>query len=240
MMKESIHSISLSYGDALFRIYRFALNPDENLEDESLHSHRFYEIHVALNGSYSYSVGGTSVTLKQNRALIIPPGVDHKSVSYHHTAYEYAVLSFSLSETERDGGCYSYFLRTLDACALTPVSIPAALVQRVTDLHRMEIGNPIAELCYMKMQASALIFELFNHLNGFSAPSKSPAGLGCGECDRLILLDALMQTTRSLSDIAAVVGYSPRHTGRLIKKIYGCSLSEYRALHAKDKKRKKQ
>lgn len=228
-MTETIHSITLAYGDALFHLYQFQLNPSTAPQDQVVHGHRFYELHIAQEGAYTYSVGTQQIPVTRNQLLIIPPDIPHASVQTQQPdGYRYTVLSLSLEKQEGEEGFYAYFQQTLDQCALRALPIPAELSRWGAELNRAELYGAIRGSCYLKMQASALIYLLFDSLNGFRSSGMARHG-ECDEHNRLVLLDTLVnQADRSLSDIASAIHYSPRHTARLIHKLYGVSLSELR------------
>lgn len=221
-----VHSIRLEYGDALFRVYDFRLRPSEE-ELVTRHSHRYYELHLALRGSYPYRVDGATVELSRGHLLIIPPDHPHDSADPRAPSYDFAALSLSLERGEGEAGYYDYFNQTLRGRALTPHPFPPSMEHRVSDLRQAFQMRGLRGGCYQKNAAGMLIFDLFDCLDGFS--SGMPALTVAGDEDRLILLDALVnQADQSIEEIAAAIHYSPRHTARLIKQIYGCSLSELR------------
>ena len=228
-MKETIHSITLAYGDALFHLYQFQLNPSTEPKDQVIHGHRFYELHIAQEGSYTYSVGDRQIPVTRNQLLIITPDIPHASVQKQTPeGYRYTVLSLSLEKQEGEDGFYAYFQQTLDEYALRALPIPAELSRRGAELNRGELYGALRGSCYLKMQASTLIYLLFESLNGFRF-SGTARHSECDEHNRLVLLDTLInQADHSLSDIADAIHYSPRHTARLIRSIYGTSLSELR------------
>ena len=233
-MKEKVNSISLGYGDTLLHLYQFHLSSKGSLEKSVFHEHKFYEIHIAKNGSYTYTLNDRSITLNKNQILIIPPDVSHASVYNTSWDYEFAVLSLALERREGESGFYSFFSEALNSCSLLPISVPATLVHRVGELKNNEYYGAIKGECYLKMQGGAIVYELFESLNHFK--SEEALRSTTTESDnRLILLDVLVhEPSRSLTDIAAAINYSSRHTSRLIRSIYGCSLSELRRKNGDD------
>lgn len=223
---ELVRSIRVEYGDALFRIYDFQLRVPK--EDSVVcHSHRYYELHLALQGSYLYRVGKESLLLSRSQMLIIPPDLPHDSADVHSSSYEFAALSFSLEQTKGESGYFDYFDRTLRRLSLTPLPFSSAIKEKIAELQNAFGSTGIRGGCYQKAIAGDLIYQLFDALDGFS--TDAPISGNTVDEDRLILLDAMVyQTEKSLEDIARSIHYSPRHTARLIKAIYGCSLSELR------------
>lgn len=227
-MKERINSICLDYGDARFHLYQFHVSNKKVLDEPIFHEHCFYEIHIAHSGSHIYELCDRQIPLHQNQMLIIPPDVSHASVQQTDWNYEKSVISLSLTKIDGESGFYSFFQNALNSCALTPVGISTSLTHRATELLRSELYCIIKGECYLKMQASALIYELFDLLDQYKNAEELKGSLTADE-NRLILLDAIINDTeRSLTDIAEAINYSPRHTARLIKSTYGCSLSELR------------
>ena len=225
-MKEKISSIRLEYGDAVFRIYHIRLTGRRALQEMVSHDHQYYELHFAQQGEYPYRVDGKQLLLRANHLLIIPPGMAHESVGLPDD-YRYAVLSLSLSQKNGDGGFYSYFKAALDRSVCTPIAAPPSLADHMVQFKRWELYRTVKGCCYLKARASALLFELFDLL-GF-APEDGHRHADFDYEDRLILLDNLLnQHEFTLRDIAEQINYTPRHTARLIRKIYGHSLSELR------------
>lgn len=230
-MKETVHSVTLTYGNALFHLYQIQLDPIAPPEEQHavFHEHQFYELHLAHSGSFVYTVGENSIFLQPHQLLIIPPDIPHISIPTPPPQdYRYSVLSLSLTKTDGEDGFYSYFQHTLAECSLHALSMPSGLERRCTELARAERYGALRGECYLKMQASALIYELFESLNEFHFTGFAPRSV-CDEQNRIVLLDILVsQHNYSLSDIAAAINYSPRHTARLIQKTYGLSLSQLR------------
>ena len=230
-MKEIVHSIRLEYGDALFRLYQFQLSPHKKSTQHSLHEHQFYELHLAFGGSYSYALGKEQIPVRRGQMLLIPPDVPHLSVAPPCDTYDYAVLSFSLSKQGEEDGCFAYFRNTLEQAAKQPLTMSAALSARakeLSDSSLSQVCHSVRNTCAYKTMASAFIYALFDSINGFQSDGTSLRA-NQDSNDRLVLLEALVNTPgRSLGEIAAAIHYSPRHTARLIRSIYGMSLSELR------------
>ena len=169
--------------------------------------------------------------------LIIPPQVPHASVLSASWDYEYTVISFSLEKRDGEDGFYSFFESSLNACALTPINISPSFIKKAIELMRGELYCAIKGECYLKMQGSAFIYELFDILNHFGTATE-PKNASENESNRLVLLDTLINDSSvSLIEIAAAINYSTRHTARLIKSIYGTSISEIRKKQNKSSSR---
>ena len=228
-MKTSIQGISLEYGDALFKLLKVKIFSAKQLEQNVTHNHQFYELHLAHNGSYTYTVDGKRITLSKNQLLIIPPSTPHISVHNEKTDYEYSCLSLHVSQCQGTPGFFAYFQNMLDTNANTPLSVSATLMSKSSRLHDLDRHpNIVRDTCALKVYASSFIYELFDTLDGYASAIQQ-ATLPVDASERLVLLEELINNqTLSLGEIAQAIGYSSRHTARLIQKIYGCSLSQLR------------
>lgn len=227
-MKGKVNNVRLVYGDARFHLYQINLNNPVERTEPVFHDHKFYEIHMASEGSYTYTTNDKQITLSQNQMLIIPPDVYHSSVPSSPWNYKFSALSFSLTKIEGEEGYFDFFQKALLDCALVPINIPQKFIKRVAELSRRELYGSVKGECYLKMQATAAIYELFDILNQFGSADTLKKTTK-KETDNLVLLDALLcSPNKTLKDIADEISYSTRHTARLIKSIYGCSITELR------------
>ena len=230
-METSIHGVSLEYGDALFRILNVKIISNKIEEKTITHNHRFYEFHFALKGRYDYTVADKVITLQEGQFLIIPPNTPHIAVKSEGTDYEYSSLSLHLSRCDGTKGFFDYFKERLDGNAAAPLQTTRSLVDKEKYLRLFgEQKNMIHDLCALKAYGSAFIYELFDAVDRYR--SKNPISPKTEEADRDVLLEELInQHTFSLSEIAKTLGYSTRHTARIIKKSYGCNISQLRKKH---------
>ena len=96
-------------------------------------------------------------------------------------------------------------------------------------------SNDIFDFCYLKREGAALIEQLTLGLRNYIPLDFTPS-FERNRDDVLALLDVMVGKSEfSLSDIARHINYSPRHTARLIKQIYGDSLSSIRREQGKYK-----
>lgn len=236
-MKNGIYGIELDYGDALFRLLKVNVMWNDSPSMMELpHDHKFYELHLARKGSHVYTVNGKEVTLRQDQLLIIPPGTSHVSVSAERTDYQYECISLHLSHREGTAGFYSYFKKILDAHAGLPIDASPALIEEHVRLYRINVQtNVIRNTCALKVSASSFVFHLFDVLDGYAHAERVVPK--ANEVDRQVLLAELVcSPTIPLSKIAEQMGYSARHTARIIKETYGCSISELRKKQLQSKK----
>ena len=225
---QNINGISLDYEDALIRLFNFYIRekfPKEKIT--SNHEHEFYEIHFAYEGSYTYTFGEQKITLTPNHILIVPPGTPHATTPVTEGNYKFRVLSMHLSQKQENGGFYEYFCKVLNRFALKAIPVETSLLRHCEILIRSDLYNTVQGNCRLKATAGAFIYELFSTLDQFrSAPSFTYI---CDETAREIFLKELVNNPYyTLAEISSVIGYSPRHTARLIQRVFGRSLSQIR------------
>lgn len=230
-METSMQSVSLEYGDALFNLLKVKIFTNEAEEKKITHNHQFYELHFAVKGRYTYTIADKKIELQEDQFLIIPPATPHIAVKTEGTDYEYISLSLHLSRREGTRGFFDYFKDRLEGHAEEPISTPRSLADKGGFLRLIgEQRNIIHEVCALKVYGSAFIYELFDAIDGYRAEVRIAPKIA--EADRMVLLEELVNHhTFSLSDIAREMGYSARHTARIIKRVYGCNISELRKKH---------
>jgi mannose-6-phosphate isomerase-like protein (cupin superfamily)/AraC-like DNA-binding protein len=229
-----IRSVSLDYGDTRFSVYLIRL-PEKYRDPEPLsncppvmHSHFYYEIHYALRGQYRYHFTDRELTLQEGQMLLIPPETLHAAVEPASAHHELRVLSLSLAETEGAGRFYSAFLAMLEAAACTPMPAPAGLKDYVDVFQQQALYSCVLGVCRLKAAAANLVCDLFHLLSPFAPETPAVPDLSCDAEVAILLENMVNRPDISLEQIAAAINYSTRHTARLIKNIYGASLSEIR------------
>lgn len=227
----SIRTVSLEYGDTRVSIYRIHLSQEHKapLPDTRsvMHSHFYYELHYAAQGQYLYRFSDRQILLRQGEMLLIPPNVLHGTTDKTSENYTPHVLSLSLTATDSAGKFHSAFTAMLGAAALNPIRSPAALPGQMEILQQESLYDSVLGVCKLKATAGDLISDLF-HLLGPYATEASASEPPCDAEVAVLLENLVNRPDISLEQIAAAINYSPRHTARLIKNIYGVSLSEIR------------
>ena len=224
---QNINGISLDYEDALIRLFNFYFREKTPKEITSNHEHEFYELHFAYEGSHSYTFGDQKTRITPNHILIVPPGTRHTTVPVIGGGYKFYAISMHLSQKQENGGFYDYFCSVLDRFALKAIPVDTSLIHHAEVLTRSELYNTVRGNCKLKATAGAFIYELFSTLDQFrSAPTFNYI---CDETAREIFLKELVNNPYyTLAEISSAIGYSPRHTARLIQRVFGCSLSQIR------------
>ena len=230
----NIRAVSMDYGDTRFSVYRIRL-PEEYRDPElmpyrhhMMHSHFYYEIHYALRGQCRYQFKDRELTLQEGQMLLIPPETLHAAVELSSEHHELRVVSLSLAETDGAGRFYPAFLAMLEAAACTPLAAPTGISEYVDVFQQQALYNSVLGICQLKAAAANLICDLFQLLSPFVPEVPASPDLSCDAEVAILLENMVNRPDISLEQIAAAVNYSTRHTARLIKSIYGASLSEIR------------
>ena len=227
-----IRSVSLDYGDTRFSLYLIELpkecqSPTAPLpQGIQMHSHFYYEIHYATQGQCLYRFPDRELVLQKGQMLLIPPETLHFAQDLNPKTIQ--VISLSLSVTEEPGKFHPAVLSMLDAVACQPIAAPRGLPGYVDILQDRELYTSVLGICRLKAAAADLVRDLFQALRVYcEEPAAAPETPCDGEVT-ILLENMVNRPDITLEQIAAAVNYSTRHTARLIKSIYGASLSEIR------------
>lgn len=228
----SIRTVSMEYGDTRISIYLIHLSQAHTapLPDTQpvMHSHFYYELHYAAQGQYLYRFSDRDCLLRQGEMLLIPPNVLHGTIDKASGSYTPYVLSLSLTATESAGKFYPSFAAMLGAAALNPMRAPASLPGQIEILQQTDLYNSVLGVCRLKAAVADLISDLFHLLRPYGAEEETMPEPPCGAEVTILLENLVNRPDITLEQIAAAINYSTRHTARLIKNIYGASLSEIR------------
>ena len=235
-MDLNISKINLDYGDTMFIMYKFnnACVDEERGDVSLLHCHEWYELHLLLDGEYEFELGNEKIPMKANDFLVIKPKTEH--YSYKTMNSDFITISFNIKRKGRETRHFNYFKNTLDSIDRKTLKSTGEMVVLAKNILKSSDVDDVKNLCKLKCLYNELIFELFNRANGFCEMNEN---LKEAEIDYKITLDVMVNSPiYSLSDIADNIGYSERHTARLIKNIYGESLSDMRERRAMEKAKK--
>jgi len=199
----------------------------ENLPDNQLHSHLMWECHIVTLGSVDFQFEREMIPLQAGEMLWIPPNMLHYPFPKESQNSE-IVYHFTIEGAARNGSLYSYFSETLDEMKCRTIRLNHELLHRFIKLSDLFKCMTIRDYCYLQKEAYACIFMLFDSFNGFRFRDNRRNTFMCSD-NKLILLEKGIQNARySLKDIAEELGYTPRHTARLIRQIYGKCLYDLR------------
>ena len=191
----------------------------------TLHCHRYFEVHCNTGSPRILTLPTGEIKLETNQLLLICPGCMHYSVPYTE---DYLVLSFELRQDKGEDGFYRHFSSLLTTLHLKP--LPAARKYRslLQDFFSAGHQNTVMHYCQIKLKGLSVLVALLENLAAY-------AGI-CGDAAYIperseafdAALDMMIYGTHTLQQIAQQLGYSERHTARLIHSRYGASLSHIR------------
>ncbi len=227
-MKEMrLELICCEYPGARIGIYKVWTEPSTEDAVPTLHAHETYEIHLATEGAYTFTVSGRAVPLQRGQFLILPPGVEHYSCD-HTGDCTLVSLNFSLEKTDEPDGFYPYFRCALDGCAENPCAASRALIQCISDFANESFDLRANVYCRLKVLASQIVYHLFSDIDGFGVEKAATKSTHRIHSTAYLVECLVNEPSYTLSDISVRTGYSPRHVTRIIQSMYGKSLREIR------------
>lgn len=228
MEKLGISSVGVEFGSAEFLLFMIRRNPEpEYTEHANLyHSHCFYEIHAVTEDSAVFLFENSEVTVHKGEIIIIGSNALHIS-SFRGNA-KTSVLSLMLKKGMQNDGFYSYYSLIINNAAGRAIKLPNKAFEMIKGYSEYPKGSSISEFAVMKAEAYRMMAELFECIaNDNTRMFCTPSGLSCDE-ELVILHELINDSGRTITEIADSIGYSQRHTSRLILKYFGKSLAEIR------------
>lgn len=219
---------SLPFGSAHIHLYCFAPSTESPAPSAGFrqHSHFYYECHLLTRGAFSFCVDGKNVDVSQSQLLVIPPFADHRP--FYTDKADNLVFAITLEQAPGEDGAYRYFSQAFSSLALKPLTLPDSLISQIQTFAFLRSAGSMGDLFRRKAAAYAIIGGLLDCLE------KSPDTPLPAETElesTLFLLEHLINDTQhSLSEIGQILGYSPRHTARLIQNLYGKSFRQIRRI----------
>lgn len=226
--KVKVKSIPMQYGDAQIKchkIYTESHPGDNDVIENTFHSHKYYECHFIENGCVSLRTGDDSIKIPQGEIIIIPPDFGHFAISPDGSFVSY-VFEFSLECVDGENkGIYTFLKEMLDGVAVTPVKISPKLITMIKEFRDISLGDTIPEYCMAVAQVAVILSHLFNEISIYSGDTK----LDLESVDLKPLIDTYINIPdATMEDIAKATSYSSRQISRIIRNLYGMSLSELR------------
>ena len=220
--------IQAEFGDAAFTFYKIEFSDEDNGNNSLMyHNHFYYECHLMLEGETGFLIESRNVSAKSGTLVIIPPYTGHHPFIPASGAKE-LVLCMTLEQRGQGSGEYAYFSRTLDDMCGKPLTVSDRLREMMVGFYNGFRDDGIRNECFRKAAAYGIVVNLFDEMNKFDVKSGIEEKQQTCE-NRQIALEVMIDDMRfSLGDIAESLGYSKRHTSRLILQRYGASLENIR------------
>lgn len=232
MQNTKISSAPVVFGDAEVTVYRIRKDTEQQQVSSTMHTHVYYECHVIMHGSASIRFEKRQIVIPKEGFVIIPPGTKHFACELMQDAENSdtdLVLGITLqsvkAEQLEDRGYYQAFssaLQNVSCCPLTLEEDLQALLMQF--FFGMESGG-FRKRGMQKVMAYQVVFSLLDAIGGFQTVSTVAADVIQTD-KQSVELDWLVNSHVSLQEIAKEMGYTPRHTARLIRQRYALSLGE--------------
>ncbi len=221
-------------GNALFHLYRFT-RTEGAAEKAShipiLHDHPFFEVMLAAGTVYDLILEENSISLSPHTAFLVPIGLSHCA----HRANGVFPISFgiSLQKTKGAFALYQGVDECLNKTAGKMLTLSYETEMLFYDWYRCEGETPDG-LCTSQVYATRLLYSFLKDISAFGEERVAPSAER--KADTLALLNTMLDDRRySLKEIADALGYTRKHTLRLIHREYGCdfrTLKKQKALEA--------
>lgn len=221
-------------GDVLFHLYRFT-RAEGAVEKAShipiLHDHPFLEVMIAADKVYDLTFEENALSLSPHTAFLIPIGLSHCA---HRTDGVFPI-SFGVS-FEKTKGFFAFSGR-IGECLNQSVGRAFVLSPETEmlffDWYHCDEETPDG-LCKSQVYATRLLYSFLKDVSAFgedriTSSAERKTGVHA-------LLNTMLDDRRySLNEIADALGYTRKHTLRLIHRKYGCdfrTLKKRKALEA--------
>ncbi len=228
----NVYDTAVTFGDAQIKLYHIKsqTNPYP-VPNKTYHRHFYYELHLMTRGLQHFTVeGDEKIPLRASQMLVISPFTMHHPFEQKEGDEE-IILILTLEPTNGDSGFFSSFSAALEKHSRRPIDMPPTLFSKLLRLHALFSATNARDICHRTAFAYEIVFEFFDTLNAFDHIGKVTGNTERGNI--LIALEYFVnEKSFSLSDISKRLGYSTRHTARLVKQIYGKSLSALRLENA--------
>ena len=213
-------------GDAEFVLLKTgpAKQEDRDSDAHSLHCHRYFEVHCTVAHQRDLALSTQTISLEANQLLLICPGCMHYSSPY---ADSRNVLSFELRQGKGERGFYRHFMELFHLLNLTPLPLSRKLRHALLDFSSAELQNTVMAFCRLKLLGLTVLVAFLENLAPHAEHRDSaytPEHTGAFDA----ALDMMLYSDLTLEQIARQLGYSSRHTARLIHRRYGNSLGRIR------------
>ena len=228
-MLTQVRCIPVSFGGAEFLVYLITSPKVTEKEIETIwryHTHVYYEVHIIISGTAYFMYENQRITVEEGEMIIFPPGSKHYACPVNINVSE-KVLCLSIHQCEGESGHYDMFLSALNNASASPCKLNKELISQILYFNDVIDHDNIHDKCRQKVMAYETIFVLLEELKVFREASEKRVD-SLSENELRIALDILINSNYSLSEIAEYLGYSSRHTSRLIHQHYGMRLGEIR------------
>ena len=222
-------------GDALFSLYCFE-RAEGIVEKAShipiLHDHPFFEVMLCAETVYDVILEEEAFSLSAHTAFFVPMGLAHCAGRTENIF----PISFGVA-LQKTKGSFSFYNSVSDRirqCEGKAFSISPETEMLFNDWYRCD-GETPESLCMRQVYTVRFLYSFLKDISAFGEEKAVSSS-----AERKMGVDALLNTMLddrrySLKEIADALGYTRKHTLRLIHRRYGCdfrTLKKRKALEA--------
>ena len=209
------------FGDALCKLYRFGTEESAKAKAAQvpiLHTHPFYEGMLCARQPYRVIREEDTVWLSPGTLLLLSPKTPHCAAREGNTS----PISFGLVLEKREGrgGIYQNICNCVDEIAGKEITLSKETLAHFESWCLIDDRSP-SGFCEGCVLAYRFLYALFQDIGAVNdLPDKTR-----GEKQTTVnaLLDTLLDDRRyTLKEISEALGYTRKHTLRLIHRYYGC------------------
>lgn len=188
---------------------------------KSFHWHSNYEIFFVSQGSLSVITEKETVEV-ENSLLIIPPFLEHYTATKNVKGY---AANFTLEQIEKRSG--ELFARLTDRLSTCVTVLPLSDDEKFYAEHIAQCMTRAAPLEHIKYFVPLLFSEIFYRMRSSAVARDLDLGKSTKYIDAIDLyISHHYSEGVRLSDVANALHLCTKQITRIIRKEYGCSLSE--------------
>jgi AraC-like DNA-binding protein len=207
------------------------------------HLHFLYEIHFIMKGSVVLVADDEKYTLGAGDVCVVPPNLTHYPIASQDVerySFFFSLDSVESNENNEKRSAYQRYDRLFSAHTLVVGKQEASMRVYLEAFCRYANGEDFADKQRAKNLLSLLFLETCEKLNKRAPAPVVRANIRGEDTDLEMCIDRYFSdhyTHATLQDFADAVGYCPKQTARILKKITGKTFNEFltywRMLNAK-------
>lgn len=227
MRNLDIVSTNVAFGEASFRVLLIGkIGDDGDVSSRQYHSHGFYEIFLVQDSPEIFAIKNSKITVNPGEMIIVGRNCAHIAC-LNSDKKPLAALSLVLEKKEGEAGFYKYYREILDLSAGQAIKLPEALFEKMNDFGKEKVCASYSDYAFAKAETYCMLAQLLDFL-GKEVNVQEERKINSQQEEVYIMLSELVNGSMTLGEIAQTLGYSERHTARLITKYFGKNLAKIR------------
>ena len=230
MDKEIYDEIRIEFGSAVMDVGvggNYFGNTPKNTETPygNYHYHVFDEIQIIMDGKVVIVTDTSRITVKKGELIIIPASTQHFT-DEPESEHSRVCLDIRLKQITGEPDCFHYFKDLIRENALSVLPAGNDILKSIKEITELRNDVSLTAFCSYKTELYNMVSALFMLLSS-QVSADNPTSFTYEK--NIKLEDMVFDIRVSKAEIAERLGYSLRHIERLIRKTYGCSLTELRS-----------